>query len=67
MQDLIKKRYLRKSKKIFNITSWAGANITELINKWGNYTKKPKLQMVTRSILMKQDILETAENMNQVM
>ena len=27
-------------RKIFNITSWAGANITELINKWGNYTKK---------------------------
>jgi hypothetical protein len=45
-------------RKIFNITSWAGANITELINKWGNYTKKPKLQMVTPSILMKQDILK---------
>ena len=27
-------------RKTFNITSWAGANITELINKWGNYTKK---------------------------
>ncbi|UMQ41743.1 hypothetical protein MKS83_20445 [Chryseobacterium sp. Y16C] len=26
-------------RKIFNITSWAGANISELINKWGNYTK----------------------------
>ena len=27
-------------RKTFNITSWAGANITELISKWGNFTRK---------------------------
>ena len=30
-------------RKTFNITSWAGVNITELINKWGNYTKKNEI------------------------
>ena len=30
-------------RKTFNITSWAGVNITELINKWGNYTKKTEI------------------------
>ena len=27
-------------RKTFNITSWAGVNITELISKWGNFTRK---------------------------
>ena len=30
-------------RKTFNITSWAGVNITELINKWRNYTKKNEI------------------------
>ena len=34
------KIFAETHRKTFNITSWAGANITELINKWGNYTKK---------------------------
>ena len=34
------KVFADSQRKIFNITSWAGANITELINKWGNFTKK---------------------------
>lgn len=34
------KIFAETQRKTFNITSWAGANITELINKWGNYTKK---------------------------
>jgi len=34
------KIFAETKRKTFNITSWAGANITELINKWGNYTKK---------------------------
>jgi len=34
------KIFAESQRKIFNITSWAGANISELINKWGNYTKK---------------------------
>ena len=36
------KIFAETQRKTFNITSWAGANITELINKWGNYTKKTK-------------------------
>ena len=34
------KIFAETQRKTFNITSWAGANIAELINKWGNYTKK---------------------------
>ena len=34
------KIFAETQRKTFNITSWAGANITELINKWGNFTKK---------------------------
>ena len=34
------KIFAESQRKIFNITSWAGANISELINKWGNCTKK---------------------------
>ncbi|WP_374363154.1 hypothetical protein [Cloacibacterium sp.] len=34
------KVFADSQRKIFNITSWAGASITELINKWGNFTKK---------------------------
>ena len=34
------KVFADSQRKIFNITSWAGANITELIDKWGNFTKK---------------------------
>jgi hypothetical protein len=34
------KVFADSQRKIFNITSWTGANITELINKWGNFTKK---------------------------
>ena len=34
------KIFAETHRKTFNITSWAGANITELINKWGNFTKK---------------------------
>ena len=34
------KIFAETQRKTFNITSWAGANISELINKWGNYTKK---------------------------
>lgn len=30
-------------RKIFDITSWAGANISELLNKWGQYTSKSLL------------------------
>lgn len=34
------KIFATSQRKIFNITSWAGTNITELINKWGNFTRK---------------------------
>ncbi len=34
------KVFADSQRKIFSITSWAGANITELIQKWGNFTKK---------------------------
>ena len=37
------KIFAETHRKTFNITSWAGANITELINKWGNYTKKNEI------------------------
>ena len=37
------KIFAETQRKTFNITSWAGANITELINKWGNYTKKTEI------------------------
>ena len=34
------KTFAETQRKTFNITSWAGANITELISKWGNFTRK---------------------------
>ena len=34
------KIFAETQRKTFNITSWAGANITELISKWGNFTRK---------------------------
>lgn len=34
------KNFAETQRKIFNITSWAGSNVNELINKWGNFTKK---------------------------
>lgn len=34
------KIFATSQRKIFKITSWAGTNITELINKWGNFTRK---------------------------
>ena len=34
------KIFATSQRKIFNITSWAGTNITGLINKWGNFTRK---------------------------
>ena len=34
------KIFAKNQRKTFNITSWAGANITELISKWGNITRK---------------------------
>jgi hypothetical protein len=37
------KIFAETQRKTFNITSWAGVNITELINKWGNYTKKNEI------------------------
>ena len=37
------KIFAETQRKTFNITSWAGVNITELINKWGNYTKKTEI------------------------
>lgn len=58
------KIFAETQRKTFNITSWAGANITELISKWGNFTEKMKRRMVTSFTFMKQDIPEMAENMN---
>lgn len=37
------KIYADTQRKIFNITSWAGANIADLLAKWGNFTKKNEL------------------------
>ena len=34
------KIFAETQRKTFNITSWAGANITEFISKWGNFTRK---------------------------
>ena len=34
------KIFAETQRKTFNISSWAGANITELISKWGNFTRK---------------------------
>lgn len=30
-------------RKIFDITSWAGSNIAELLSKWGKYTSKTEM------------------------
>jgi len=34
------KIYADAQRKIVNITNWAGANISDLLTKWGNCTKK---------------------------
>lgn len=34
------KSYADSQRKTFRITSWAGANISDLFKKWGSYTKK---------------------------
>lgn len=37
------KSYADVQRTIFNITSWAGANISDLLAKWGSFTKKKEL------------------------
>ncbi len=37
------KVYATTQRKIFNITSWAGASISDLLAKWGNFTRKNEL------------------------
>lgn len=37
------KSYAAVQRTVFNITSWAGANISDLVAKWGNFTKVNEL------------------------
>lgn len=37
------KLFADSQRKLFSITSWAGANISELLAAWGNYTRKSEL------------------------
>lgn len=37
------KSYADIQRTIFSITSWAGANVSDLLAKWGNFTKKNEL------------------------
>lgn len=37
------KIYADAQRKIFTVTSWAGSPISNLLAKWGNYTKKNEL------------------------
>lgn len=37
------KSYADSQRKTFQITSWAGSTISDLIKKWGSYTKKNML------------------------
>ena len=34
------KIFAEAQRKLFTITSWAGANISDLLAKWGSYTRK---------------------------
>ena len=37
------KSYADVQRTVFNITSWAGANVSDLLAKWGSFTKKNEL------------------------
>ncbi|MBN8688137.1 MAG: hypothetical protein J0M10_14015 [Chitinophagales bacterium] len=37
------KIFAEAQRKLFTITSWAGANINDLLAKWGTYTRKSEL------------------------
>lgn len=37
------KIFAEAQRKLFTITSWAGANISDLLTKWGTYTRKSEL------------------------
>lgn len=39
----MEKIFADSQRKIFNITSWAGLQISDLLFKWGNYSKKNEL------------------------
>ena len=36
----LEKSFAQSQRKIFDITSWAGADISDLLGRWGNFTRK---------------------------